>query len=67
MTTTRTEVQDAAFWELNICLACGHRGEVGDEPAETLAECPECGEETFYFAPKFEQGLKMIEESEDVE
>ena len=56
----REAVQAAAFWNLNICLACGATGEEGEDAALALAECPECGEEAVFHAPAFEKGLGLV-------
>lgn len=41
MTTTRTKIEQAAFWDLSICLDCGepqtHEGE--DDAPELCHEC----------------------------
>lgn len=64
MTTLRTKIEEAAFWDGMVCLACG---EVFPEEVPDIHEepCPECGRLGLFGAKRTLTFLERVEAEDD--
>lgn len=61
MTIKRAELERAAFWDQDVCLACGQR-----QPHESSdpSECVECGSEDLLPAKRILEIEAFVEDEE---
>ena len=66
MTTLKTRIADAAFWEAHLCLRCGYT-QYPEEDVDFEPTCPQCSSPEFKDARLFVEVLRRVEEEEQWE